>query len=336
MTFVRDIDTARQALDNEIEKLQSQANAVIEPMKKYQPYTRLGDYNWSAFHNAGSFKHGIKLRDEYFFCNGNSRFWSWDNFTNELYQRGLEHFLQTYDRWKKDNARFVEENEKISEHNQLQRSRVYQLMETIGIREWYSTFEYKTSRSRTKTEIKHKAGFVSDLDRITPNDNYEQLCKQVEQKYEQIKRFGEHKLKEAEAERAKKEAEEKEKLQQRELALLQAKYTPDDANSEIYEIVDVILSKNKYLMLAYWLEKNRGDWSDGYGYAETGLDGFSVETDTDREIEKELSDLVYDYEDVDGRIFRDCKWNYNVLYGMVEDEQLKTDLLKCQELEGEI
>ena len=338
MMFVKDIETARQALDEEIEKLQSKADAIVAPMKKYQPYTKLEDYNWSAFHKPTlSFKHGISLRDEYFFCNGNNSFWSWDSFTREQYQKGLDHFLQTYDQWKKDNARFVEENKEIAEHNQLQRSRVYQLMQTLGIRGSYSTFEYKTSRSRNKTEKKHRAGFTSDLDRITPKDNYEHLCKQIEQKYEQIKRFGESKLKDAETKRHEKEQLEKEQRQARELALLQAKYTPDTADSDIHDIVYEIVSKNKYLRLAYYLEKNRGDWTDGYDYAETGLSGFIVETDTDREIEKELSEIIYDDDsDIDGRVFRDCIWNYSVLYGMVEDEQLLKDLEKAREINYEI
>lgn len=333
MTFVNDIDTARQALDAEIEKLQSKADAVLEPMKKYRPYNHLDDYNWSAFHNSGSFRHGIRLRDEYFFRNGNNSFWSWDNFTNEQYQKGLEHFLQTYDQWKKDNARFVEENEQITEHNNLQRKRVYQLMQTLGIREQYSTWEYKTTRSRNKMEKKHKAGFISDLDRITPADNYASLCKQIEQKYEQIKKFGAAKLKEADEKRREQEKTQKEETRRREFALLQAKYTPDDASSELYDVIQVILSKDKYLHLAYYLEKNRGDWMDGYDYAETGLENFLVESDIDREIEKELAELIDDREDIDGRVFRDCKWNYTTLYGMVKDRQLLKDLQKAQEME---
>jgi len=335
MTFVNDIKTARQALDIEIEKLQSKADAIVAPMEKYQPYTKLEDYNWSAFHRANlNFKHGIRLRDEYFFCNGNDRFHSWDRFTREQYQKGLEYFLQTYDQWKKDNAQFVEENKEIAEHNQLQRSRVYQIMKTLGIRENYSTWEYKTNRSRNKTEKKHRAGFISDLDRITPRDNYEDLCKQIEEKYRQIEKFGETKLKEVEAARAEKEKKEREETKRKEYALLQAKYTPDNANSEIFQIIDVILSKNKYLRLAYWLEKNRGDWTDGYDYAETGIGGFVVETDQDKEIESELTEIIYEEcPDIDGRVFRDCKWNYSVLYGMVEDEQLLKDLEKAQEFE---
>lgn len=335
--FVQDIDTARQALDAEIEKLQSKANAIIAPMKKYQPYTKLEDYSWSAFHNSGNFKHGIKLRDEYFFCNGSSSFWSWDSFDNERYQKGLEHFLQTYDQWKKDNARFVEENREIAEHNQLQRARVYQLMLTLGVREQYSTWEYRTSRSRNKTEKKQISGFVSDLDRITPKDNYEDLCKQIEQKYRQIEKFGEAKLKEAESKRREKEKVEQEQRRVKELALLQAKYTPDTADSDIHDIIEEIVSKNKYLRLAYYLEKNRGSWVDGYDYAETGLSGFTVETKIDKEIEKELSEIIYDDDpDIDGRVFRDCKYNYDVLYGMVDDEQLLKDLDKARDIEYEI
>jgi len=334
MVFVNDIETAKKALDEEIEKLQSKAESIIAPMQKYQPYTKLEDYNWSAFHRTNlSFEHGIRLRDGYFFRNGNDRFFSWDKFTREQYQKGLEHFLQTYEQWKKDNETTFEKNKEIAEHNQLQRSRIYQIMKTVGVREQYSTWEYKTVRSRNKTEKKHQAGFIYDLERVTPKDTYETLCKQIEQKYDQIKEFGEANLREVEVALAEKEKKEREEASRKEYALLQAKYTPDNAGSEIDEIIGVILSRNKYLRLAYWLEKNRGDWTSGYDYAEIGIDGFTVDTTEDKEIESELSEIVNDPMDIDGRHFRDCKWNYSVLYGMVEDQQLLKDLEKAQEFE---
>jgi hypothetical protein len=66
---------------------------------------------------------------------------------------------------------------------------------------------------------------------------------------------------------------------------------------------------------------NRGDWNDGYSYAKTGLEGFSIETSQDQEIYNCVSDICDDYEDVDGRYFRDCTWSYDVLFGMVAEQQ---------------
>jgi hypothetical protein len=89
----------------------------------------------------------------------------------------------------------------------------------------------------------------------------------------------------------------------------------------LHDVRWVLLNKNKYLRLAHFLEANRGDWSEGCDYAETGLNGFTVETDEDREIQKEISALCSDW-DGDGRCFRDCKWNYGALYQKVPPELL--------------
>ena len=80
-------------------------------------------------------------------------------------------------------------------------------------------------------------------------------------------------------------------------------------------------------MLSYWLERNRGDWNDGPNYAEVGLGRFTPDTDNpvDVEIEKEISGLIEDWGG-DGRVFRDCKYNYGELKGMVKDDTLVSDL----------
>ena len=114
-----------------------------------------------------------------------------------------------------------------------------------------------------------------------------------------------------------------------ELALLRAKYTPDDAESDKYTILDKILGKDKYLRLAYYLEQNRNDWNDGYNYAETGLDGFTAETDEDKRIVETLQETIRESDYVDGRVFRDSWPTYGDLYGKVEDATLLSDLEKA-------
>lgn len=121
-------------------------------------------------------------------------------------------------------------------------------------------------------------------------------------------------------------AAEKAKVQkQHQIALLRAKYTPDDAESSEWTIREKILSQDKYLRLAYYLEQNRNDWNDGCDYAETGLNGFTIETTQDQEIYDSIQALIDDW-DGDGRCFRDCAWGYGELYGLVENQQLLDDL----------
>ena len=75
---------------------------------------------------------------------------------------------------------------------------------------------------------------------------------------------------------------------------------------------------------------NREDWNDGYDYARFGLNSFKIETDTDKKIYNEILEIT-SKDDVDGRYFRYCSWNYNVLFSMCEHDILKNDYIKVSE-----
>lgn len=226
-------------------------------------------------------------------------------------------------------------NLEIIEHNKLVVGKITALMKAVGIPDKYSNSYFKTNRSRTKTTETSKAGYLQDIDRNIKTSQEsiptkDSMMSGVDTKYRAI--YDKIRLEETKAEREKQAQEELHKV-----ALLKAKYTPDDASSSGWTIREAILSKDKYLHLAYWLERNRGDWNDGYDYAETGLNGFTVEEGNvvDQEIEKCIQECIDSAEDgVDGRIFRDCEYNYGVLYAMVKDQTLLDDLQKVREWMG--
>lgn len=228
------------------------------------------------------------------------------------------------DKLESDIAHVVSDNLPAIENNRKIREKITLLMNHIGVTQSYSTWEYKTSRSKTKTQSNHRAGYVDDLDRCVPvtirgaKPDVAYFRKTIEQKYQvELER-----IKKVERDR---EAAEEAKIRSHTEALLRAKYTPDNAMSTKNDILQAILKKDKYLHLAYYLEMNRGDWNDGYSYAEMGLDGFNVVTDLDKEIVEEIQGLIDNW-DHDGRVFRDCTYNYGYLYGLVEDQQLVDDL----------
>ena len=75
--------------------------------------------------------------------------------------------------------------------------------------------------------------------------------------------------------------------------------------------------------MAHYLQKNRGDWNNGSHYAELGLSEFTVENEIDRKIEDCIQHEIDNFED--GRQFRDCEWNYDVIFDMVDNAELMTD-----------
>lgn len=99
----------------------------------------------------------------------------------------------------------------------------------------------------------------------------------------------------------------------------------DENESGFYDIIEAIIAKDKYLALAYYLERNRGDWHDGPSFAKEGLRHFIIETDTDQQIYDKINHYIQNW-DGDGRIFRDCTWNYTELYEIVPNRELLADL----------
>ena len=89
--------------------------------------------------------------------------------------------------------------------------------------------------------------------------------------------------------------------------------TPDD-------FIDKAREADKYLDLASAMEATRGDWSDGFYRVRNSLNRFNVETPTDAEI---VADVESCMDADDGRVFRDTDWNYNRLYGMVDNDLMR-------------
>lgn len=214
-----------------------------------------------------------------------------------------------------ENLRIVEENKKLS-------NAIFNLLEQAGIRTSY--YDYKTSRSSKKTEISYN--FPSEIrGQIPIHYSKDSLDTRKKQLLEQLDKYWDAEMNKIRGERLKKEREQMEKEQNRKLALLLAKYDLD-LDCEWTDILDAIIEKDKYLRLAHYLEKNRGDWSSGCDYAETGLEGFSIETETDQAIYDDIQGYINTWENhMDGRVFRDCEYNYSVLFGMVEDVKLMSD-----------
>lgn len=219
------------------------------------------------------------------------------------------------------------------DNNILIRKKIYIFMAKIGVRETYSTWGYKRSNSSRTTETKHTAGFIKDLDRIIQtNDKYGEVERSASSYKHKLQEYAEKLKKDIFKEQREKDAEEKSKKKLKVVANLCVKYSAG-AEAEDYDIRDIILTKDKYLNLAYWLERNRGDWNEGYSFAQQGLDEFTPKSSEDYDIVKDISSYIEDWGG-DGRVFRDCEYNYSVLYGMA-DEVLVKDLQVLQEYMGE-
>lgn len=200
--------------------------------------------------------------------------------------------------------------------NQTTEKKLFDILDQIGISSTY--YGYKTSRSRDTTKMYYS--FPSEIKKQMPT-NYsenklEELRKSLAEKIKKIWNDETYKMKQ---QRINKEKAEKEKEQNKKLALLLAKYDLDLTDSWD-TLLTKIINQNKYLYLAHYLEENRNDWSSGHDYAEIGLSKFNVENHIDQDIETDIMSYMYDNWNGDGRVFRDCKYNYSVLYGMTAEQ----------------
>lgn len=226
----------------------------------------------------------------------------------------------------------LEEDRKVHEANiplieaniQL-RNKIKEIMENAGIPSSYSESHYKSSRSRSPTYQTIKAGWALDLDRVVCiNDNWEQEKRYYEDFKRKVEEYRKQVTAEEQAKLKAKEQEEKKIIEQRELAVMVLKYNLPPA-STWKEVMDCVLGKDKYLRLAHYLSLNRGDWNDGCTYAENGILNFKIEGAIDEQISECIQSCMGENWDGDGRIFRDCEWNYDRIFGMVTDKGLMDD-----------
>lgn len=223
-----------------------------------------------------------------------------------------------------------ERNEEIAKHNRMVCEAAVAYMAAIGVPD---TFR-KPKKSRG-WQIKYdtiEADWKMALRQSFPVSSG---WSTVEQQFAESMRIVESWEHDDTAEKNRKErerqAEETRARATRAVAAMVVKYgLPVDATDR--DVLDAMLSRNKYLRLAYWLERNRGDWNEGPHYASVGLDSFSVESDTDKAIAADIGSHISDW-DGDGRIFRDCDWNYGKLYVIAaeQDEALVADFNALRE-----
>ena len=325
------LDALKKVTENlevEISQLQSKVDETIPKPKKYIPYPKTDSY---------------KIYDNITLGNSSSYFFLFKNYwgtindkdiTVDMLEERWKHIQLVAAKYEADCNIVSKANLEIITHNNIVRDKITSIMKELGVPDTYYTKEYKTNRSTKLTETKHYAGYKGDLDRLMPA---EKKPLDVVNMLSGVKRTYDEKLRTARDNIHKAEMEKIKVTQMHELALLRAKYTPDNPISDVHTIRDVILSKDKYLMLGYWLMRNREDWSDGYGYAEVGLSQFSIDSVEDAEIHASLTDIIrngYDEGSVDGRVFRDCEYSYGYLFGKVSDQSLFKDYEKITSMMG--
>jgi len=331
---VRDsLDRLENIVNSTIDQINSQNNLIpiqqIKPL--YLTICRVRDCESSGWYNHHYIrfdvpKECIKILNKNQKDIRGDETWGYYQFSYNN-EKSKENFLTILNAIEELDSITDQENIKASQTNIHTRDVVMKMLYDIGVPT--KKLEYKTNRARNKEwincawtyEIQSAFSMYSSNISSTKNRLIETFDKLY--KTDQDKRKEEDNKKQQEIER---------KENDRQLAYMLAKYELD-ITSDWKDLQYTIIDKNKYLYLAHFLMMNRGDWSDGYSYARTGLSGFKVETEQDKEIFDCINNIATTYEDVDGRYFRDCEWNYDVLYNLVKEQNpaLYEDYQKVRE-----
>ena len=327
------LDRLESIVNSTIDQINSQNNLTpIQPIKPlYLTSCKVRDCENSGWYGSHYIrfdvpKECIKILNKKFSNIRGDESWGYYKFSYNT-EKSKENFMTILNAIEELDNETDKENIKASQTNTHTRDVVMKMLNDIGIPK--QKYEYKTSRSRKKDWItcawtyEIQSAFKTYSSNLTTTKN--KLIETFEKLYQvdQDKRKKQQEEKQQEIER---------KENERLLAFMLSQYELD-ITADWDDLQYAIINKNKYLYLAHYLMRNRGDWNNGYSYAETGLSGFAVETEQDQEIFNCINELVTEPDYIDGRCFRDCEWNYDILYGIVKEQHpiLYEDYQKVRE-----
>lgn len=317
MAFVTTIDQAIKALSDEVNKLKKKADENIPSLMLIEKLTFTPSSDQSLFYSSGHYYGGTRLKSK-----------------EDIYKARDEEIERINKEWERLTA-LHEKNMIAIENNKLIHEKIKLIFSSLGVRDTYTTYEFKSQRSLQKKEVKHTAGYLQDLARCIPiTDGFEFLKSTVDNAKRSVAERAQKFWYEQDKVEREAAAKEQETAKIKWMAKMQVKYDlPEEAS--VYRIKEAILSKDKYLKLAYYMECARGDFSCG-GDVEGALDEFdSLSTNVEGSVDKAICDSVREaveaYDDcLDGRCFRDCEYNYTALYSLVTDQALLDDIEKAK------
>lgn len=306
MAIINSVDEAFNFVKNKLELAEKRANDTFPSIQKLNdiknaPITNVGISNAFTYNNYYSSYNKMTTVDQ------------------------IDKKLEEYKVMLEQNIQAIEETHKTNlaaiENNKLVKEKVAFVMGQIGMPSTYSKSYYKSNRSRNMTTETVRAGWYDDVARIAVSDGYEAKISAAKQAFESLKKKAEEEKRLIREQEQTKEKEEKAKKEVLAKARLQVKYNLTE-DSDWDEVLEALDKKDKYFMLARAMNDVRNDWNDGFGRVEWAISRFDVQTEEDKEIEAEINQIL-ESEEEDGRIFRDCAYNYSELYVKANPEILQ-------------
>lgn len=236
------------------------------------------------------------------------------------------HALQQLEEARAKDIAMHEKNVAAMENNKVVAERVRAFMAEIEMPGSHTERDTK-SRSRYPKTLTIQSGWIGDVARhIKTSDGFEYQTQVYERLKKDYEAYAARAAQEAQTKRAeqerKLEAEKEARKANVELARIVLRYELAE-DSDWPEVLEALRGKHQRIDLAFAMMDVRGDWSEGPDAAENAMYRFQVETTEDKDIATCILSCLQNFED--GRVFRDCEWNYDRLIQSVSDEQLVND-----------
>lgn len=301
-------------------------NKQIESLSNFQPAQKLKDYIAYPVVWKGT--------------SANSTTY-WHSFSSYYTQKPTPILAcEDLDRWLAQNEVIYKENVEICKTNAKAKEGAFKYLDSLGLQR--KKYDYPSPRSKTKSWVTcHWVGELEIFFVVSCDYSWNSMKEWVEKEKKAINNYWT--AKKQEEEQLKKQQEAELKNQQRDALIVKLiqkhSLTFDSPIPPVNEVIAQLAKKNKYLYLARYMAKNRGDWNDGPSYASQGLDYFISQKGVDQELDtaiySEVSGVINSW-DGDGRVFRDLpNYNYDSIFAIAaeKDKELYDDYCKLAEFE---
>ena len=246
-----------------------------------------------------------------------------------LSQKDLDKYYNDVISHYDSDMQIAEANKQIKLENASEFNQIVELAKSFG----YKVSDY-VSGTRKRSGYYKDVKWVDELRKQLPSDSYYSARSnpaEMQKAYDSLKSAYEKRSQKlfriSREVEMKKEQEFTDKRKDAMAIRLAVKWGLDENILDRGLILEELINKDKYIMLAMAMEETRGDWSDGFYRVEYALGKFKVETQEDDLIYGDISGCM---NCDDGRIFRDTDYNYSILYDRFANQELLADIFSIR------
>jgi len=226
----------------------------------------------------------------------------------------------------KQNEAIHNENIPIIELMKAEIEEIHAFMKTKGIEKTYRTIN-KKSRAFVKPSITCVSNYVEDIKRTYDMSddfqNVNELCKRNIQNLLRLKDVAGQRKETLKSEKIAKNKMDKNffevaKINEELGNPIKDIFTTELSLEQIKEeLIDLIVEKNNALSLADAMRQTRENWNDGCSKVKYSI--FAPTNEEEKEMNSCVQEAIESFHNCqDGRVFRDCDWNYDQIYLYVE------------------